>query len=150
MLFADDSILLGSASTQIARNFIKSLDLFLLSSGSKVNLDKCQLFGWHNNVNTLRDISQILNIKVNHDWTHFSYLGIPVTKKFFTSAMCRPIIQKIKNKILFLGFRWLNIAGKITLIQSILSSYPIYIGSMILTPKMITNSISMQIRKFLW
>ena len=64
--------------------------------------------------------------------------------------MWRPVIQKIKNKILFLGSRWLNIAGKITLIQSILSSYPIYTSLMILAPKMITNSISMEIRKFIW
>ena len=64
--------------------------------------------------------------------------------------MWRPVIQKIKNKILSLGTRWLNIAGKATLIQSILSVYPIYISSMVLAPKMITNNISMEIRKFLW
>ena len=64
--------------------------------------------------------------------------------------MWRPVIQKIKNKILFLGSRWLKIARKITLIQSILSSYPININFMILAPNMITNNISMEIRKFLW
>ena len=115
-LFADDSILLGSASPQIARHFLQSLDLFLRSSGSKANLDKCQLYWWHSNVNTLRDISQILNMKDNHDWRHFNYLGIPIIKKSFSSAMWRPVIQKIKNKILFLGSHWLKLAGKITLI----------------------------------
>ena len=64
--------------------------------------------------------------------------------------MWRPVIQKIKNKILFLGTHWLNIAGKSTLIQSILSAYPIYISSMVLSPNIITNNISMEIRKFLW
>ena len=40
-LFSDDTILLGSASPKIARNFLRPLDLFLRSSGSSANLDKC-------------------------------------------------------------------------------------------------------------
>ena len=64
--------------------------------------------------------------------------------------MWRPVIQKIKNKVLSLGTRWLNIAGKATLILSILSAYTIYISSMVLAPKKITNNISMEIRKSLW
>ena len=41
-LFADDSIFLGIASSQIARNFLRPLDIFLQSSGSAANLSKCQ------------------------------------------------------------------------------------------------------------
>ena len=40
-LFFDNTILLGIASQQIARNFLKPLDLFLRSSGSSANLKKC-------------------------------------------------------------------------------------------------------------
>ena len=73
--------MLGIASPQIARNFLRPLDLFLHSSGSSTNMDKCQLYGWNRNVTTLRNISQILHIRVNYDWTHFIYLGIPIAKK---------------------------------------------------------------------
>ena len=48
-LFADDTILLGIASPQIARNFLWPLDLFLRTSGSSTNLNKCQLYGWNCN-----------------------------------------------------------------------------------------------------
>ena len=99
---------------------------------------------------TLRDISQILHIHVNHDWTHFIYLGIPIAKKTFASSMWAPVIQKIKNKIHSMGSKWLNLAGKVTLIHSILSSYPIYTSSMILAPKTVINSICMEIRNFFW
>ena len=77
-------------------------------------------------------------------------MGIPITKKTFASAMWAPVIQKIKNKIHSMGSKWLTLAGKVTLIQSILSSYPIYTNSMILAPKTVMNSICMEIRKFLW
>ena len=97
-LFADDTIFLGIASTQIARNFLSPLELFLRSSGSSANLNKCQLNGWNYNITTLRSISQILQIKSNPNWTHFTYLGIPIVKKFLVSSMWAPIIQKIKDK----------------------------------------------------
>ena len=64
--------------------------------------------------------------------------------------MWTPIIQKIKSKINSLSSKWLNLAGKVTLIHSILSSYPIYSSSMILAPKSVINNISKEIRKFLW
>ena len=64
--------------------------------------------------------------------------------------MWAPIIQKIKTKIQTMGSKWLNLAGKMVLIQSILSSYPIYTSSMVLDPKNVMNNICKEIRKFLW
>ena len=64
--------------------------------------------------------------------------------------MWAPIIQKIKTKIQTLGWKWLNLVGKMVLIQSILSSYPIYASSMVLAPKSVINSICKEIKKKLW
>ena len=114
--FADDTIFLGIASTQIAKNFLSPLDIFLQSSGSSANLNKCQIYGWNCPITTLRSISQILQIKSNPNWTHFTYLGIPVFKKSLTSSMWNPVVQKIKDKIQSLGSKWLNLAGKTVLI----------------------------------
>ena len=149
-LFADDTIFLGIASTQIARNFLRPLDSFLQASRSLANMNKCQIYSWNCPTPILRSISQILQIKTNPTWTHFIYLGIPVVKKSMTSSMWIPVVQKSKDKIQSLGSKWLNLAGKTVLIQSILSSYPIYTSSMVLAPKNIINSISKEIRRFLW
>ena len=149
-LFADDTIFLGIASTQIARNFLSPLELFLQSSGSSANLNKCQIYGWNCPITTLRSISQILQIKANPNWTHFTYLGIPIVKKFLVSSMWTPVIHNIKSKAQSMGSKWLNIIGKTVLIQSILSSYPIYTSSMVLAPKNVINNICKEIRKFLW
>ena len=46
--------------------------------------------------------------------------------------------------------RWLNLPGKVTLIKSILSSLPIFDNMVLLTPKSIMNSITVELRKFLW
>ena len=91
-----------------------------------------------------------MKIKFNYDWTHFKYLGIPIAKNSTNSTMWGPIILKIKNKVNFQGMIWINLEGKTTLIQSFLSSYPIYSSSTTLAPRSVMNNISLEIRKFLW
>ena len=91
-----------------------------------------------------------MKIKVNYDWTHFKYLGIPIAKNSTNSTMWGTIIHKIKNIVHLWGIRWLNLVGKRTLIQSFLSSYPIYSSSINLAPKCITNNINLEISKFFW
>ena len=115
-----------------------------------MNLNKSQIYGWNCPAPILSRIAQLLHVKANSSWTHFNYLGIPIVKKSFASSMWTPIIQKIKDKINSLGSKWLNLAGKTVLIRSILSSYPIYTSSMVLAPRNVMNSISKEIKKFLW
>ena len=60
------------------------------------------------------------------------------------------LIQKLKNKIQAWVLIWLNLAGKLVLIKSILASYPIFTCVIFLAPKFVINSLSIEIRKFLW
>ena len=46
--------------------------------------------------------------------------------------------------------RWISLARKVTLIKSVLSSFPIFNSAILLAPKTVINSISVEIRKFLW
>ena len=78
------------------------------------------------------------------------YLGITITKCSNNSQSWKPIIQKIKNKLHTWGSHWLNLAGKLTLSKSVLSSYTIFSFSIILAPKSILNEISKELRNFLW
>ena len=148
--FTDDTILLGSASTQITWRFRTSLDLFLKVSGSKLNSQKSWIYGWNCSPAILSEIAQILGIKVNIDWTSFLHLGITISKRSSNSQSWNFIIQKIKKKLQAWGARWLNLAGKSTLIKSILSSYPIFLFTIFLAPKSIQNDISKELRKFMW
>ena len=108
------------------------------------------LYGWNCSPTILIEIAQILGIKVNIDWTSFLYLGITISKRSRNSQSWKSIIQKIKNKLQAWGARWLNLAGKLTLIKSILSSYPIFLFAILLSPKSIQNDISKELRKFMW
>ena len=49
-----------------------------------------------------------------------------------------------------MGATWLNKAGKVILMNSVLTSLPIYQCSVLLAPKTITNRINELLRRFLW
>ena len=56
----------------------------------------------------------------------------------------------MKKKIQALSNTWINLAGKVVLINSILSSYAIFSCAFFLTTKGVINTFNMEIMKFLW
>ena len=60
------------------------------------------------------------------------------------------MIDQIKNKINSWGTRWINPARKLTLINSIISDYPIYSCSISLGPKKIMKEFTKEIKRFMW
>ena len=79
--FADETLLLGVVSTIITRRFKKVLDDFLQVSGGLSNNTKSRIYGWNTPPRTMQRISQILDILVQEKWTHFFYLGLPISKE---------------------------------------------------------------------
>jgi len=47
----------------------------------------------------MQRISQILDILVEEKWTHFFYLGLPISKENMKTEIWTKQIEKIKNKI---------------------------------------------------
>jgi hypothetical protein len=60
------------------------------------------------------------------------------------------ILDKIKEKFNKWGSLWLNHAGRVVLIKSVLSALPIFQLSMLLAPGKFKSEISQEIRRFLW
>ena len=84
------------------------------------------------------------------DWDGFTYLGIPICKTKIKSAKWAPILDKIKAKIQNWSANWLNLAGKMILIKSVLNSMPIYQSSILLAPVSVIQKIESLLRKFIW
>jgi hypothetical protein len=78
--FADDTILLGGASTHSAKKFKSELDKYQAISGSKINYRKSQIYGWNCTPREMTDITQILGIEGKTQWDSFKYLGVPILK----------------------------------------------------------------------
>eukprot|EP00253_Pinus_taeda_P007185 PITA_07185 len=80
-LFADDTLLIGGASSLMAKRFKKTLDTFLTASGGKLNNKKCKIYTWNVSLQIMQRISTILDILVQRNWSYFSYLGLPLAKE---------------------------------------------------------------------
>ena len=78
--FANDTILLGEASTTIEKRFKGALSTFLKASDGKVNSTKSKVYGWNYPTGTLEKIERTLGFEGNATWNSFNYLGIPIFK----------------------------------------------------------------------
>jgi len=148
--FADDTLLLGEANIQTARILKSELDIYKLCSGSEINYNKSTIHGWHCTPRELLQISRVLEMEVTPTWEKFIYLGVPIFKSSVKTAHWEPLIEKLKTKIQNWGANWLNRAGKLVLMNAVISSLPIYQCSVLLAPKTTSNKIDELLRKFLW
>ena len=148
-LFANDSLLLGGASLRMERDFKEILQKFCLISGALINNRKSAVYFYNTYHSTIVNISQILDFVGYDTWDKIKYLSLPLTLGQNNPSLWLEIISKIKAKIASWGGQWLMKAGNLIMIESILSSLPIYQSSLLLAPKTIMDQISKLIRDFL-
>eukprot|EP00253_Pinus_taeda_P004750 PITA_04750 len=109
--FADDTLLIGGASTTIARRFKTLLDQFMKYSGGAINFHKSCIYGWNISNHTAHSIANIFGVAYKTNWDHFIYLGMPVSLGSLKAVTWNEIIDKVKRKVQQWGTQWLNPAG---------------------------------------
>lgn len=149
-LFADDTLLIGGASCIMARRFKNALDLFLQASGGKLSNNKCMIYTWNVPNHLIQRISRIMEIPAQLNWSHFMYLGLPLAKTKIKSESWVKIVEKFRSKLQNWGMHWLNLAGRTTLVKSVLASLPIYQFAITLAPASIHKHMELIMRSFLW
>jgi len=61
--FVDDTLMLGGASVITARHFKQELDTYKKVSGSKINYQKSQIYGWNSTPREMLDIARALEME---------------------------------------------------------------------------------------
>jgi hypothetical protein len=100
---------------------------FELVSGLKVNFFKSKIYGINVEDSFMRAASNF--VPCNTDSIPFRFLGIPVGANPRRCATWSPILNSIKSKLSSWRGRMLSIGGRVTLINSVLSSLPLYFFS---------------------
>jgi len=149
-LFADDSLLLGGASTRITKAFDEVLKSYCRVMRASINEGKSEVYGWNIEQQELTNISTLLGFNSQAQWEKIKYLGLPIINGCNKRALWSEVISKIKSKITIWGGYWLTSGGKVTFTKSVLSALPIYQAAFLLVPKQVTDHISKLIRDFLW
>ncbi|KAL8501989.1 hypothetical protein ACS0TY_021211 [Phlomoides rotata] len=138
--YADNTILMGAASEENAWVMRRTLRIMKLLSGLKINLDKCSVMGINIDEGRIQAIAEILGCRVGS--LPFSYLGIRVSSNHRRLSEWSFIIQKVKNRLRKWDDKKISLGGRIRLLNSVLSSIPIYYLSIYLIPKKIMREIT--------
>jgi hypothetical protein len=121
---------------------------FEMVSGLKVNFFKSKLYGINIEENFLRASSSFLHCAVES--IPFRFLGIPVGANPRRRATWIPIIESMRNRLNTWKGRNLSIGGRVTLINSVLSSLPLYFFSFYKAPSCVIKELVTIQRNFLW
>eukprot|EP00253_Pinus_taeda_P032656 PITA_32656 len=149
-LFADDTLLIGGASSLMARRFKRVLDAFLQASGGKLNNRKCKIYTWNVPPQIQQRISHNFDIPLQRNWSSFSYLGLPLEKEHIKAGVWTKHIEKMRGLLQSWGVTWLNLAGRTILIKAVLSGLPIYQYVVMMAPASIHKHMELIMRSFLW
>jgi len=133
---ADDTIFLGEATMENVRAIraIRAiLRAFELASGLKINFAKssCGTFGVSDQ--WTYGASNYLNCRLMS--FPFTYLGIPIGANPRRCQTWDPIITKCERKLARWKQRHLSFGGRVTLINLVLTSIPIYFFSFFRVPR---------------
>jgi len=98
----------------------------------------------------MQRISIIADIPVQRNWSHFSYLGLPLAKEVVKSEIWNKQIEKMRALLQSWGLSWLNLAGMTILVKALLSALPIYQYVVTLVLASIHKQLKLIMRGFLW
>ncbi|GKV07784.1 hypothetical protein SLEP1_g19505 [Rubroshorea leprosula] len=149
--FADDTIFFGDATENnimVIKSIMRSFELL---SGLKINLQKSQLMGI--NVEDSWGCKMAYRLCCKKGEFPFKYLGIPIGGSHRRLTMWQPLLESFKKKLSSWKGRQgrqLSLGGRITLINSVLSSLPVFLMSVYLLPKGTLKAIDKIRKSFLW
>ncbi|PKA60583.1 Putative ribonuclease H protein [Apostasia shenzhenica] len=148
LLFANDVLLCAEADINSVTSLNWALTSYCTISGQKVNVDKSSiLFSPKTPRHRRSSIRCCFDMREESNWT---YLGIPLRKRRPSKDDFTDLLAKIRNRIHSWGTRQLSLAGRLTLINSVLSSTPVYILSHIFVPCSVLDCIEKLLRSFFW
>ncbi|KAL6125591.1 hypothetical protein ACLB2K_073647 [Fragaria x ananassa] len=149
LFFADDLILFSEASTSQATIMKCCMDTFCNLSGQSVSLEKSMVYCSPNVSSDLANrISSICGSPITEDLG--VYLGMPLIHSRVSAATYSNLVDKVQTRLASWKSKTLNMAGRLTLIQSVTSSIPIYAMQTAKLPVHTCERLDRLNRNFLW
>lgn len=126
LMFADDLLLFGEASTNQMKCVTDILSLFCRLSGQQVSQEKTSIIFSKNVDRSTRDQLRIMS-GFRETNVLGKYLGVPVTGKAPRKADYQYILDQVSSKLMAWKANQLSFAGRVTLAKSVIEAVPIYL-----------------------
>ena len=147
LLYADDTLLFCGASKNQLKYLSWILMWFEALSGLKINLNKSEILPV-GPVDNVSDLAVELGCGIGS--LPSSYLGLPLGASHKALGVWDTVEDKFRKRLASWKSQYISKAGRLTLIQSTLSSLPIYCLSLFRMPASICSRLEKIQREFLW
>ncbi|KAL5550775.1 hypothetical protein UlMin_000951 [Ulmus minor] len=141
--FADDTLFLLEPDKSNIKKVNTILKFFSMCSGLKINMNKSSLAE-----EDVQALASEVECK-NGSWP-MKYLGLPLGGNPNSADFWNPVIEKVGKRLDGWKKAFLSKGGRLTLIQSVLSSMPTYFMSLFKMPKVVAASLEKMMCQFLW
>ena len=141
-------MLMGPSSVHEAMGIKDYLNTFLEASGLEINKEKSQTYFFNTPRITKRNILRILEFQ--EGILPSKYLGAPMVESTINQVSWKELLDKINKNLSLWTFRTLNFPSRLTLVKSVLQAMPMYLFSVLASPKSILKQIRNLQRQFLW
>lgn len=148
LLYADDALLFFKPDPNQAQAIRLTLLVFQQVSGLATNLEKSELLTMNTTQENKIATATVLNCRLTE--LPVIYLGIPLSDKRLPKSAYVDLLHRLSKRLGGWAARFLSIAGRLTLLNSILSSLPIHFMSVLKLPEWVLSKIDKIRRKFLW
>ena len=147
LLYADDSLLFCGASKDQLKYLSWLLMWFEALSGLRINLNKSEIIPV-GSVENVQDLASELGCGIGS--LPSSYLGLPLGAKHKSLGVWNTVEDRFRKRLASWKSQYISKGGRLTLIQSTLSSLPIYCLSLFRMPISICSRLEKIQRDFLW
>jgi len=147
LLFADDTLIFCDPVVDQVRDLRCLLLCFEAVSGLRINLSKSEMVPV-GEVGDVEELASILGCGVAS--LLIKYLGLPLGAKYKDSNIWNNVIEKMEARLAGWKKVCLSRGGRLTLINSTLSSLPTYFLSLFPIPVGVANRLEKLQRDFLW
>ena len=147
LLYVDDTLLFCGASKDQLKYLSWLLMWFEALSGLRINLNKSEIIPV-GSVENVQDLASELGCGIGS--LPSSYLGLPLGAKHKSLGVWNTVEDRFRKRLASWKSQYISKGGRLTLIQSTLSSLPIYCLSLFRMPVSICSRLEKIKRDFLW
>ncbi|XP_020687616.2 uncharacterized protein LOC110103303 [Dendrobium catenatum] len=148
LLYADDVLCFAGASIPNVKKIMSIMEDYCAWTGQRVNRNKSAImFSKITSSSTKHRLARLASCRKVKE---MDYLGIKLTLRRLKKADFSPLLQKSTALNLAWGVRHLSLAGRVTMVNSVLLPLSVYAVSHMLVPRGVLDEVEKICRGFLW
>ncbi|WVZ87298.1 hypothetical protein U9M48_033955, partial [Paspalum notatum var. saurae] len=146
--YADDTVIFLDHDLEKAKNMKILLCVFEKLSGLKINFHKSEIFCFGQAQECENAYSELFGCKSGS--FPFRYLGLPMHYRKLRNSDWRHVEERFEKRLIGWKGKMLSVGGRLVLINSVLSSLPMFMLSFFAIPKGVLRKLEYLRSRFFW